>query len=85
MSDEEARLNLLVETIASTSAQLAARITLAMAKGGIGPNRVVAWMEKFHPPPVMATMTARVNALILDACLKEITLFDTLQDLYEKE
>jgi hypothetical protein len=85
MSEEEQALNLLVETIAGTSAQMAARITLAMAKGGIGPNRVVAWMEKFNPPPVMATMTARVNALILDACLREITLFDTLQDLYDKE
>jgi hypothetical protein len=83
MNGDEERMMLLVDTIAGTSAQLAARITLAMAKGGIGPNRVVAWMEKFSPPPVMATMTHRVNAIILEACLSEIRLYDTMKDLYE--
>jgi len=78
MTDEE-RFDLLVDMVTGTAAQLAARITIAMTIGGISPNRVKAWMDKFQPPPLIAPMTARTHALILNKCLSEIELYNTLK------
>lgn len=82
MSDDE-RMALLVDMIAGTAAQLASRITIAMTLGGISPNRVEAWMKKFQPPPALAPMTDHTNALILNRCLSEIRLYNTLKEASE--
>lgn len=81
MDRNEKALQVLIDTVASTAAMLASRMTLAMYAAGASPNKVAEWMKRYTPlsPSFDPSMAKRINQMILDTCLKEIELYHMIE------
>jgi hypothetical protein len=76
MTNDDEQFDNMLKTVALTSAQLAARMALAI-QGGVSPNRVEAWAHSITPAsPEQWAWTLLMSKSILDVVLTEIEYRD---------